>query len=192
LAGLKVLVMGAYFIEDIFADIFAADFRGNILQLAAKQIEPIQRGQEEFERSKPTKASPGKVERLERSEAGQRGNIAEPLAIRDVEHLERGEVGQRGEIAAEVLAPGEVERLERGEARQRGEIAELPAVREVDDWIEVRRSNSGGSRFNFSNPVKNFSVSFHPLRSNSAAPVFSACRKAQGYLIGFLRSHKWK
>jgi len=35
LAGLKVLVVGADFIQDVFVPI-AADFRGQIIQLAAK------------------------------------------------------------------------------------------------------------------------------------------------------------
>jgi hypothetical protein len=38
----------------------------------------------------------------------------------EVERLERGQVGERGEIAAELLAPDEVERLEQGEAFQLG------------------------------------------------------------------------
>jgi hypothetical protein len=48
---------------------------------------------------------------LLRSE-GQRGKIAELVAPGEIERLERGEAGQRGQIAAELPAPGEVEELE--------------------------------------------------------------------------------
>ena len=89
LAGLKVLVVGADFIQDVFDLAFAADFRGQIIQLAAKQAEVFQRGQQGFERGKPAKAE----------------------TVRQVELLERGEACQRGQVAAELLAPGEVERI---------------------------------------------------------------------------------
>ena len=51
----------------------AADFRGQIIQLAIKQVEFFQRGEQGFERGKPAKAETGRqVERLERGEACQR------------------------------------------------------------------------------------------------------------------------
>ena len=77
LAGLKVLVVGADFIQDVFDRSLAADFRGQIIQLAAKQAEFFQRGQQGFERGKPANAEAARqVERLERGEAGQRGKVA--------------------------------------------------------------------------------------------------------------------
>jgi hypothetical protein len=38
----------------------------------------------------------------------------------EVKKLERGEAGQRGQVVAELLAAGEVEQFEGGEAGQRG------------------------------------------------------------------------
>jgi hypothetical protein len=82
LATLKVLVVGAYFTQDVFARLFAADFRGQIIQLAAKKPEFFQRGQG-FERSKPAKAETViQAELTERGESGQRGKVAaEPPAL---------------------------------------------------------------------------------------------------------------
>jgi hypothetical protein len=62
----------------------AADFRGQIIQLAAKQAEIFQYGQQAFERGKPAKAE----------------------ATLQVERLERGKVGQRRQVAAEPDEPG--------------------------------------------------------------------------------------
>ena len=68
------------------------------------------------------------------------------MAPGEVERLERGEASQRGQVAAELLAPGEVERLERGEARQRGQVAaELFAPERLSDWSEVRPASGDRS-----------------------------------------------
>ena len=59
--------MGSDFIQNVFLSIFAADFRGQIIQPAAEQMELLQRGQQGFERSKRAKAeTAGQVERLKR------------------------------------------------------------------------------------------------------------------------------
>ena len=74
LAEFKVFVVGADFIQDVLELCLSADFRVQIIQFAAEQVEFFQRGQQGFERGKPGNAYAARqVERLERGEAGQRG-----------------------------------------------------------------------------------------------------------------------
>ena len=69
-----VFVVGADFIQDVLELCLSADFRVQIIQFAAEQVEFFQRGQKGFERGKPGNAYAARqVERLERGEAGQRG-----------------------------------------------------------------------------------------------------------------------
>jgi hypothetical protein len=51
LAGLKVLVMGADLIHDIFPVIFAADLCREVVKLAMGKIEYLQLGQQRFQRA---------------------------------------------------------------------------------------------------------------------------------------------
>ena len=56
LAGLKVLVVGADFIQDVFERMLAADFRGRSSSLQPNRLEVFQRGQQGFEWGKPANA----------------------------------------------------------------------------------------------------------------------------------------
>jgi hypothetical protein len=75
------------------ASLDVADFRGKVIKLAAVQVEVFQCGQQGFEWGKSAKSAVTQIERFERGESSQRGEItAKMLARVEAEILERGEV----------------------------------------------------------------------------------------------------
>jgi hypothetical protein len=86
-SGVKVLVVSADFIQNIFKIELAADFGRQIIQIAAKQVELLQREQQGFERSKPANAETARQgELLERGRRprnrGDCGSFSKPVALR--------------------------------------------------------------------------------------------------------------